>query len=100
MVAFWGSSGLGPAVEHLTMAADLAAGLDPWAAASAYADLSLAHTVAADCRAALAAAERAAAMIDDQAPPQTRALVGAAFGWALALRGQTPRARAVPDRAG
>ena len=87
-------SDAGDAGELLARTAAEIGEADPDAGAAMLADASLVATVAGDCRGALDRAEAAAQL--DRSERDLR--VGAALSWALTLRGQGERARALVER--
>ncbi|MEZ5102356.1 MAG: AAA family ATPase [Thermoleophilia bacterium] len=90
----WGGH-VGRASEQLEAVAEPLAAPAPEHAARILADAAVAATVAGACVRALALAERAHALLDEAAGPQTRAPVLAILAWSLVLRGRTDEARPI-----
>jgi DNA-binding CsgD family transcriptional regulator len=97
------SGGLGTALDNHAMLVEEAGrvrDLDPALSAALYADAGICATVAGDCRLALEAGERAAAVLPEDASPSTRCQVYAMLGAGLAWAGRNAEARATLNRAG
>ena len=95
--------GFGNALENHAMLVEQAeqvTGIDDALAATLYADAGVCATVAGDCRLALEAGERAAAVLPADAQGPTRCQVHAMLGMGLAMAGRTAEARVALDRAG
>ena len=93
MLAMWG--GRVTAARTLLERSAEDAGSIPGMAALILGDASFACSAAGDCRQALALAERAAALLPDDADPMVRAPVLAILAWSLVMRGQAERSRPI-----
>jgi DNA-binding CsgD family transcriptional regulator len=80
-------------LKLLERSAERALELNPTVAALSLADASFACLALGDARRALALAERALALLDDDAGDQVRAPVVAVLSWCLTIRGEGKRAR-------
>jgi len=84
----------------LTEEAERIRDIDPTEAAAMHADAGVTAAVLGNCRLVLDSAERAAAVLPDDAPATTRCQVLSILGMGLALRGRTAEGREALDEAG
>jgi DNA-binding CsgD family transcriptional regulator len=84
----------------LTEEAERIAEIDPSEAAAMHADAGVTAAVLGNCNLVLDSAERAAAILPDDAPPTVRCQVRSILGMGLALRGRTDAGREALDEAG
>ena len=86
--------------KMLTEEAERVRRLDPAAAAAMHADAGVTAAVLGNCTLVLESAQRAAALLPDDAPATTRCQVMSILGMGLALRGRTDEGRNALDDAG
>jgi tetratricopeptide (TPR) repeat protein len=84
----------------LTEEAERIAEIDPSEAAAMHADAGVTAAVLGNCNLILASAERAAAILPDDAPATVRCQVRSILGMGLALRGRSDEGREALDEAG
>jgi DNA-binding CsgD family transcriptional regulator len=84
----------------LTEEADRIAEIDPSEAAAMHADAGVTAAVLGNCHLVLESAERAAAILPDDASSKVRCQVRSILGMGLALRGRTDEGREALDEAG